>query len=219
MGGMADIRPYQPRDRQAVHAICRATIYGGTERLRPPDPDLFAELMIRYYTDFTPETVWVAERRGRVVGYLAGCFDEDKLRRAMISRIAPRAVARSLGRGLLLRPPLWRQLAVLPRFLAAERRAEDVDLSAYPAHLHVNLLPEARGRRLGERLVEELFVAATRRGVPGVHATVLEDNRGGRRFFERLGFEPLFRRPVLRPPARRERLDEKIVYVLSLPAD
>jgi ribosomal protein S18 acetylase RimI-like enzyme len=49
-----------------------------------------------------------------------------------------------------------------------------------------------------------------------VHATVLEDNRGARRFFERLGFTALFRRPAFRPPARRDRLDEKIVYGRAL---
>jgi GNAT superfamily N-acetyltransferase len=212
---MTDVRPYEPRDRGAVREICRATAYGGSERARPIDPLLLTDLMTRYYTDFTPEAVWVAERKGRVVGYLAGCFDEAALRRAMIRRIVPQAVAAALARGLLFRPALWRLVAVLPRFAATARRSGSVDLSEYPAHLHVNLLPEGRGRGLGERLVAQLCAAAAGRGLPGVHATVLEDNRGARRFFERLGFEPLFRQPAFRPPVhrdRRGRLDEKIVY-------
>jgi ribosomal protein S18 acetylase RimI-like enzyme len=218
---MADVRRYQARDRDAVREICRVTAYGGGEKLRPVDPLLLTDLMTRYYTDFTPEAVWVAERRGRVVGYLAGCFDEAPLRRAMVRSIVPRAVAAALARGLLLRPALWRLVAVTPRFLAAERRAGAGDssgdlLAAYPAHLHVNLLPEARGRGVGERLVAQLCIEAARRGLPGVHATVLEDNRGARRFFERLGFTALFRRPAFRPPARRDRLDEKIVYGRAL---
>jgi ribosomal protein S18 acetylase RimI-like enzyme len=65
---------------------------------------------------------------------------------------------------------------------------------------------------VGERLVAQLCADAARRGLPGVHATVLEENRTARRFFERLGFTELVRRPVLRPPSRRGRLDEKIVY-------
>jgi ribosomal protein S18 acetylase RimI-like enzyme len=207
---MADVRPYQPPDRAAVREICRATAYGGREPLL--DARLFTELMTRYYTDFTPEAVWVAEQKGRIVGYLAGCFDEADLRRAMARRIVPAALAGALARGLLLRRALWRLLATLPRFLAAERQAGQVDLSGYPAHLHINLRPEARGRAVGERLVAQLCAEAARRGLPGVRATVLEENRTARRFFERLGFTELVRRPVLRPPSRRGRLDEKIVY-------
>jgi ribosomal protein S18 acetylase RimI-like enzyme len=210
---MADVRPYEPPDRAAVREICRATAYGGKPLL---DPRLFTELMTRYYTDFAPEGLWVAERKGRVVGYLAGCFDEARLRRAMVRRIVPRAVAAALARGLLLRPELWQLLSALPRFLAAERHAREADLSGYPAHLHINLMPAARGRGLGERLMAQLCAEAARRGLPGVHATVLAENRPARRFFEQLGFTALVRRPVFRPPGRRGRLEEKIVYVREI---
>jgi ribosomal protein S18 acetylase RimI-like enzyme len=211
---MADVRPYRPRDRAAVREICRATAYGGREPLL--DPRLFTDLMTRYYTDFTPEAVWVAEHRERVVGYLAGCFDEAALRRVMSRRIVPAAVARSVARGLILRRAFWRLTTALPQFLAAERHAKAVDLSDYPANLHINLMPEARGCGVGERLMAQLCAEAARRGLPGVHATVLEENRSARRFFERLGFAERTRRPVLRPPAGRGRLAEKIVYCKEL---
>jgi len=210
---MADVRPYRPHDRAAVREICRVTAYGGREPLL--DPRLFTELMTRYFTDFTPGAVWVAEHKERVVGYLAGCFDEAALRRAMTRRIVPAAVAGALARGLLLRPAFWRLAIALPRFLAAERRGRAVDLAGYPAHLHINLLPEARGRGIGERLMAQLCAEAARRGLPGVHASVLEENRSACRFFERLGFVELARRPVLRPP-RHGRLAEKIVYCKEL---
>jgi len=192
-----------------VRAICRTTAYGGKPLL---DPLLFTELMTRYYTDFAPAAVWVVEQEGSVVGYLAGCFDPQRLRRVMATRIVPPAVTAALARGLFLRGALWRLLAGLPSFAAAEWRARRVDLAGYPAHLHVNLLPEARGRGVGEALVEQLCAEAARRGLPGVHATVLEEDRPACRFFERLGFGELVRRPVFRPPSRPWRLDEKIVY-------
>ena len=213
MTGQPEIRPYASRDRAAVRAICRVTAYGGKPLL---DPRLFTDLMTRYYTDFAPEAVWVAERQGRIVGYLAGCFDHARLRRIMAGRIVPAAVTAALARGLLLRGALWRLLAGLPRFVAAEQSARQTDLAGYPAHLHLNLLPEARGRGVGERLMAQLCAEAARRGLPGVHATVLEENRPARRFFERLGFTALVRRPVFRPPSRPWRLDEKIVYGKAL---
>src|SRR4051812_11215462 len=112
---MADVRPYLPRDRSAVREICRATAYGGREPLL--DPQLFTDLMTRYYTDFTPEAVWVAEHRERVVGSLAGFFDPAALRRVMSRRIVPAAVAGSLFRGLFLPRAFWRLTAALPQFL------------------------------------------------------------------------------------------------------
>src|SRR4051794_8294543 len=129
------IRPYEPRDRAAVREICLATAYGGGgEGIL--DPHLFVDLMIRAYTDFAAGSVWVADRSERVVGYLAGGFDERRLHRVQVRRVVPGAVARSLGRGLLWRGDLWRLLADLPGFLAAARKAEASDEDGYPGHLH-----------------------------------------------------------------------------------
>jgi ribosomal protein S18 acetylase RimI-like enzyme len=206
-----EIRQYQPADREAVREICRSTAYGGGEE-GILDPHLFVDLMIRAYTDFAAGGVWVAERRGGVVGYLAGGFNERRLHRVQAWRVVPAAVARSLGRGLLWRRDLWRLLADLPGFLAEGRKAEAPDEERYPGHLHVNLLPESRGRAVGRRLVERFLDEARRRRLPGVRAVVYETNHPARRFFERLGFRPLGRRPAFKPPPEDGGREWKIVY-------
>src|SRR5206468_6047338 len=119
-------------------------------------------------------SVWVAERRGGVVGCLAGGFDEGRLHRIQAWRVIPESVARALGRGLLWRRSLWRLLADLPGFLAEGRKAETLDEEGYPGHLHVNLLPESRGRAVGRRLVERFLDESRRRELPGVRAVVYE---------------------------------------------
>jgi GNAT superfamily N-acetyltransferase len=206
-----EIRQYQPTDREAVREICRSTAYGGSEE-GILDPHLFVDLMIRAYTDFAAGGVWVAERRGGVVGYLAGGFDERRLHRVQAWRVVPAAVARSLGRGLLWRRDLWRLLGDLPGFLAEGRKEEPPDEEGYPGHLHVNLLPESRGRAVGRRLVERFLDEARRRRLPGVRAVVYETNQPARRFFERLGFRPLGRRPAFKPPPEEGAREWKIVY-------
>lgn len=65
------------------------------------------------------------------------------------------------------------------------------ELDAYPAHLHIDLLPEARGLGAGRRLMEALFDALGTRGVPGVHLSHGRDNIGAAAFYARLGFTPL----------------------------
>jgi len=129
-----------------------------------------------------------------------------------VRRVVPAAVARSLGRGLLWQRDLWRLLADLPGFLAETRKTEAPDEEGYPGHLHVNLLPESRGRALGRRLVERFLDEARGRGLPGVRAMVYETNQPARRFFERLGFRPLGRQPAFKPPPEDGGREWKIVY-------
>jgi ribosomal protein S18 acetylase RimI-like enzyme len=213
------IRPYEPRDREAVRGICLSTAYGdGGEGVI--EPGLFVDLMIRAYTDFDAGVLWVVEREERVVGYLAGGFDERRFDRIQVWRVVPAAVARSLGRGLLWRRSLWRLLVRLPAFLADSRRSgapdagnfADNSAGSYPGHLHVNLLPESRRRSVGARLVERFLAEAQSRGLTGVRAVVYETNGPGRRFFERLGFRPLSREPAFKPPPADGRREWKIVY-------
>jgi GNAT superfamily N-acetyltransferase len=145
-----------------------------------------------------------------VQGYLAGCFDRRRFARLQTWRVVPPAVARALAGSLLLRPALWRLLAGLPRFIAASRSGPRLD--DYPSELHINLLPPIQGRELGTQLVETFLREVSLRGMPGVHATVYEDNEPARNFFEHLGFRPLGRRPAFRPPPADGRTDWKIVY-------
>lgn len=204
-----EIRPYQPQDRAAVREVCLSTAYDG-DGAALLDPRLFTDLMIRAWTDFGAGPLWVVEQEGAVQGYLAGCFDLSRFARLQTWRVVPPAVARALAGGLLFRPTLWRLLAGLPRFIAANRGGPRLD--GHPSELHINLLPPVRGREVGTQLVNLFLAEASRRGVAGAHATVYEDNEPARSFFEHLGFRPLGRRPAFRPPPADGHTEWKIVY-------
>lgn len=194
-----------------MRSICLTTAYGG-EGAGILDPELFADLMTRYFTDFAARSLWVAEQDGRVAGYLAGCFDEREFHRVQSRKVVPPAVAAALKRGLLLRRELWRLLASLPGFVAAGGLRSSKHEAAYPGHLHVNLLAAARGRSVGARLVERFLDEARDRQLPGVRAVVYDSNHGARRFFERLGFYPVDRHPAFKPPPADGNREWKIVY-------
>jgi GNAT superfamily N-acetyltransferase len=65
----------------------------------------------------------------------------------------------------------------------------------YPAHLHIDLLPETQGQGVGRQLIETLSAELRRRGVPGVHLEVDPANTGAAAFYERIGMQRLATAP------------------------
>ncbi|MET0353639.1 MAG: GNAT family N-acetyltransferase, partial [Plantibacter flavus] len=61
-------------------------------------------------------------------------------------------------------------------------------LAQYPAHLHIDLLPETQGMGVGRRLIDAFCGLLAERGVPGVHLGVGVSNTGAQQFYQRTGF-------------------------------
>lgn len=180
------VRPYQARDRAAVREICHETGYMG----EPAawfwrDRESFADLFSGYYTDREPHSAFVAEGDGRVVGYLLGCVDSGQATPS--AAILRRHLVR---RRLALRPGtagfFWRSLWDLCR----DRRLppEAVRDPQWPAHLHIDLLPKARGHGVGGALMRHWLERLARLASPGCHLGTFHQNTNAIAFFERMGF-------------------------------
>jgi ribosomal protein S18 acetylase RimI-like enzyme len=160
-----------------------------------PDAELFSDLWMLPYSDHEPGSFWVVEDGGAVQGYLAGCLDDGRFGRRTLF-VGVKVFLRALFRGSLFRPSLWLLLAANiplwfrgggPRLPAGRR-----------GHLHMNLAPSLRGRGAGSSLLERYLEAARAAGLAFVHVAIREDNAGGLRFFERMGFQPLGARSAFR---------------------
>ena len=201
MGMELPIRPYEPRDREGLRRICCDTADAG----KPveaffPDREVFADLLTNYYTEYEPESTFVADNEGEVVGYTTGCLDTKRFLSVMKWRIVPAIFVKALLRGTLWHPQTIRLLrANIGLWMKSEHRT-GATLDAYPAHLHVNLRQGFRGQRLGQRLVETFCERARAAAVRGVHAGVSAENDHARHFFEQLGFTELHREPRMRKP-------------------
>ncbi len=182
------VRAARTSDVSAVNRICFETGYSEQEvtGLRPT-PDLLGLVWADPYLAFAPEWCRVAVDGRGVAGYLLAVpstRDFDRWAHAawwpLLSADHPadepglspadRAVAR-----LLASPP------VSPEHL----------LDRFPAHLHVDLLPRARGRGLARRLIDDLVDRLAAAGVPGVHLGVSPRNATAIGVYEHLGFERL----------------------------
>jgi len=79
------------------------------------------------------------------------------------------------------------------RFLLRSARyaLPHADAARYPAHLHLNLLPEARGHHLGEQLLLTYLDELRRRGACGVQLSTTEENVAAVHLYRKAGFTVL----------------------------
>ncbi|MCU0916264.1 MAG: GNAT family N-acetyltransferase [Planctomycetes bacterium] len=212
MNEHAIIRKYRPEDREAVREISWNTAdQGRTVDLYFHDHEAVADVLTRCYTDWEPQSLWVAEWDRAVVGYLTGCLDTRCCNRVMTRKVGPRAVAGAIRRGALWRAETWRLAAALIGTALLGGRPK-VDLDRYPAHLHINLRPGFRGRGLGRRLIDQFRRQALELGAQGIHLVAWGENEGGRRFFEAMGFRLLRQQPLVLPDGWAFRRTSTVVY-------
>jgi GNAT superfamily N-acetyltransferase len=70
----------------------------------------------------------------------------------------------------------------------AEEEPNQTWLSAYPAHLHIDLLSTQQGKGYGRELMKTLCASLQERNVPGVHLGVSKRNCGAVAFYKRMNF-------------------------------
>lgn len=185
---MSRIRPYRPADRPAMYEICLKTADAGNDATGIlSDDTLWGDLFAVPYVERHPDLAWVVESEdGRVIGYIVATDDTDAFARWFRDEWWPRFQDR------------------FPRPADATTREErmieygysrapgtEPHAAEYPAHLHIDLLPETQGQGLGRRLIDTLFDELTRRGVAGLHLGMDPNNTGAAAFYERLGMEEL----------------------------
>ncbi len=185
---MPGIRPFRPGDEPALADICLRTADAGADATGVFDDDrIWAEVFVLPYVARHPDLAFVLEAGdGRVVGYIVGAPDTDVFEK-------------------WFRDVWWPEHGARWRRPADERTRQDATLAyayargpgaepyagEYPAHLHIDLLPEAQGGGWGRRLIETFVEELRLRGVAGVHLVASDANLGALAFYPRVGFTPL----------------------------
>ena len=207
------VRPYEIRDRDAVRKIaCDTADRGAAINRFFPDRDLFADLLISYYTDYEPGSSWVVQYEKEIVGYLTGCLDNRRHQWMLWWCVFPKAFFRAVRSGALWHREVWRGIrrAVTKGFFSIFRKG--VPLANYPAHLHINILKNFRGQHAGQRLVEKFCEQVKTAGLKGVYASVREDNAPARLFFEQMGFTVIGRRPRIWLAGEDQQNTDTVIY-------
>lgn len=185
---MSRIRPYRPADRAGLYEVCAKTADAGKDATGLLSNDaLWGDLFAVPYAERHPDLAWIVEAEdGRVIGYIVATDDTDAFYGWFHDSWWP-AVQSSFARPAKVVSREDRMVDYgYSRAPGVEQNATD-----YPAHLHINLMPETQGQGLGRTLVDTLFSELKRRGVRGLHLGIDPANTGAAAFYERLGMTRL----------------------------
>lgn len=178
------IRPCAAGDLDDLYAVSLATGDAGEDAARLyRDGRLIGDIYAAPYAVLAPESVLVAHDDEGVAGYVIGVADtaafEARLERdwwPALRALRPDPTGDPAEFG-----PDERRIRQIHRPL----RTPPEILARWPAHMHLNLLPRARGQGLGRRLFETRAAAL---GPIGIHVGVNAGNTGGLAFWRALGF-------------------------------
>jgi ribosomal protein S18 acetylase RimI-like enzyme len=190
-------RPYRRDDHHAVCNILHVTGFLGEDLAGTGlfnDRRLFALVNIEGYLRFQASNCFVAvdELDGKVVGYIIGAADSKRYERIFKSRMYWRLALRCFLVSWWKYPESYRHVLTWAR---GHSDAAEPFFSDYPAHLHINVLPDYQRRGIGEGLIQRFEERISAQGVAGVHLGTSNRNRKALPFYGKHGYVVLVERP------------------------
>jgi len=178
------IRRAEPRDAEALYEICLLTADAGVDASSLySDRQLPGYIWAAAYRELEPDFAFVLTDGGRVLGYVLAAPDTAAFEARLEREWWPKVRAKLTG----FEPRTAHDRMALSRITTPERR-DPAQLAEYPAHLHINLLPEAQSGGWGRRMIETELEALRRAGVKGVQLGVAPTNVRASGFYAHLGF-------------------------------
>ncbi len=178
------IRPYHPSDLYMLYRICLLTANSGEDASALlSEPELPGHLFAASYAHFEPDLTFVLTRDDSPVGYCLGARDS-----AAFEARCEREWYPVLRKRYPLRPETDSSMDARYIGWIHHRGEPDPYWLEYPAHLHIDILPEGQGQGWGRKLIETLTGRMREIGVSAVHLGVSPVNHRAIAFYEAVGF-------------------------------
>lgn len=184
---MTTVRRYRPGDLADVYDICVRTGASGQDATgRFSSDDLLPDIYAGPYVSLEPELAFVIDGGERVAGYVVAAADTC----SFVERYRAQWLPGFAAKYPLVEPALSLEERVIRIGHNPQSMLND-DLRDYPAHLHIDLLPQVQGQGFGRLLMRTVLGALRERGAAGVHLGLGPSNLSAGAFYARLGFRPL----------------------------
>lgn len=167
------IRPYENKDKENVRFVHFNSDgpYKGTKRRVSFSLAVYCD----YYIEKEPENCFVAiDENDKAIGYIICAEDFDKFQPIFIDEYYSK----------IYKWEFKRRKSALKSIKSHEQYKND-----YPAHLHIDILPEYQHMGLGRKLMDTLCNHLRNKNVKGVMFTVWYKNHNAIKFYEKYGFE------------------------------
>lgn len=169
------IRPYEKKDRDDVRYVC-INCDGPTD-MSEDTRHFILSTYCDYYIEKEGHNCFVAtNEEDKAIGYILCSENYNVFSEALKNEYIPRIPAKNTSERYYAE-----NSAVL------QEKYKDI----YPAHLHIDLLPEYQRMGLGRKLVDTLLEHLRNKKIPGVMLSVSKENTGGIKFYESYGFTHL----------------------------
>lgn len=176
------IRAARDGDEPALARICVLTgARGGDARGLYADDVALADVYALPYLYGPDGFALVWEQDGEIAGYVVGTADTVAFQEWFSAQWWPVAAARH---AVVTAADASLRLAA-----SDPSRMVGLVAEAFPAHLHIDLVPAAQGRGAGRALIDAACALLAGRGVSGVHVVVDGENAGALAFYPRVGFD------------------------------
>jgi len=191
---MPDItyRKCRKSDSRDITEICYRTGYmgedlTGTERFN--DKKLFGYLFCLYYVLFESNNSFVAVDGERVVGYILSSRDTKKQEKKINRRMMWKVVMRTFFYTIWRYPESFKEVIIWHK----NHVDEDIEsiVEKYPAHLHIDILPEYHGMGIGTVLLEKLEHHHKSINTKGIHLATSNHNHKAVPFYKKYGYKVL----------------------------
>jgi ribosomal protein S18 acetylase RimI-like enzyme len=184
------LRKAQWADYAALNRVCLLTGDSGKDATaREDDPDLLGLIYAVPYQVYSPDYAFVVQGPAGVCGYILGTPNSSEFYlRVRIDWFPP--LARRL-RDPGADESRWSRSDWARRAIHHPELVYPPALYDYPGHGHIDLLEEARGRRIGSRGMRLMMERLAATGISGMHLQVSPVNEGAMSFYRTLGFRRL----------------------------
>lgn len=182
------IRPFRVGDEERLAQICVRTGDAGQDASGQHSSDaLLPDIFVLPYVTRHPDFAFVVAGPDGVVGYIVAAPDTNAFYEWFREVWWPPRRSRYAD---ATGAPDPRDAHFVAHADGLRAGAEE-HAARYPAHLHIDLLPEAQGRGLGRSLIRMLTEKLQASGVPGLYLVASATNTGAVAFYPRVGFEAL----------------------------
>ena len=184
------IRQAKISDMDDLYDICiRTGNYGEDARNLYNNHEALGIYYVGPYVTFEQDLAFVLEDKIGICGYVHGTKDTKIFFKKMTEEWLPKYQKRfPMPDG---DPEKWDMDQKIVALIHNPRVSIPDSLNNFPAHLHIDLLPRARKKGNGRRMIETLHEKLQVLGIKGVFLDVGINNLNAQSFYEKIGYKKL----------------------------